>query len=82
MSAGLVQLVAKGPQDTFLTGNPQVSFFRQNHKRYTPFSSTLIRQTTLRSLGYGKAQFNFRPSQVQTVSELQSPYQLMEIRLL
>jgi Major capsid protein N-terminus len=45
MSAGLVQLVAKGPQDTFLTGNPQISFFRQNHKRYTPFSSTLIRQT-------------------------------------
>jgi len=29
MSAGLVQLVARGPQDAILTGNPQITFFKQ-----------------------------------------------------
>jgi hypothetical protein len=44
MSAAVVQLVARGPQDEYLTGNPQTSFFKQKFTRYTPFSSTMIRQ--------------------------------------
>lgn len=44
MSAGLVQLVARGPQDAILTGNPQITFFKQNHVRYTHFSSATTRQ--------------------------------------
>lgn len=38
MSGGIVQLVATGVQDTHLTGNPEVSFFRSNFKRYTHFA--------------------------------------------
>lgn len=38
MSGGLIELVAKGPQDVYLTGSPQVSFFRQQYKRHTNFS--------------------------------------------
>ena len=38
MSGALVDLVAKGVQDAYLTGNPEVSFFRQNYKRHTNFS--------------------------------------------
>jgi hypothetical protein len=37
MSA-LISLVSKGVQDAYLTGDPQVSFFRQNYKRHTNFS--------------------------------------------
>lgn len=38
MSAALIELVSKGAQDAYITGDPQVSFFRQNYKRYTNFS--------------------------------------------
>jgi hypothetical protein len=38
MSAALIDLVSKGAQDVYITGQPQVSFFRQNYKRYTNFS--------------------------------------------
>lgn len=42
MSGALVDLVAQGVQDAYLTGNPEVSFFRQNYKRHTNFSYTPI----------------------------------------
>ena len=38
MSGALIDLVAKGAQDVYITGNPEVSFFRQNYKRHTNFS--------------------------------------------
>ncbi|QIG59725.1 hypothetical protein [Dishui Lake phycodnavirus 3] len=38
MSAALIDLVSKGAQDVYITGEPQVSFFRQNYRRHTNFS--------------------------------------------
>ena len=38
MSGALVDLVAKGVQDAYLTGNPEVSFFRQKYSRHTNFA--------------------------------------------
>jgi hypothetical protein len=38
MSAGIVQLLARGAQDEYITGNPEVTFFRSQYKRHTPFS--------------------------------------------
>jgi hypothetical protein len=35
---GLLQLVAQGKQDVFLTGNPQVSFFKMVYRRHTNFA--------------------------------------------
>ena len=35
----LMQLVAYGAQDVHLTGNPEISFFDPNYKRYTNFGS-------------------------------------------
>jgi hypothetical protein len=35
---GLLQLVATGKQDQFLTGNPQVTWFKMVYRRYTAFS--------------------------------------------
>lgn len=37
-SGGLLQLVATGRQDIYLSGNPQTTFFRQVYRRYTNFS--------------------------------------------
>ena len=36
---GLLQLVATGKQDLFLTGNPQISFFKMVHRRHTNFAT-------------------------------------------
>lgn len=35
---GLLQLVAQGKQDVFLTGNPQITWFKMVYRRYTNFS--------------------------------------------
>lgn len=44
MSGGITQLVATGVQDAYLSGNPEVSFFRSSYKRYTHFASCVERQ--------------------------------------
>jgi hypothetical protein len=38
-----VELVSRGAQDVYLTGNPEVSFFRQNYKRYTNFAQRNVK---------------------------------------
>ena len=38
MSGALVNLVAKGAQDAFLSGKPEVSFFNSMYKRHTNFA--------------------------------------------
>ncbi len=35
---GLLQLVAQGKQDVFLTGNPQLTFFKMVYRRHTNFA--------------------------------------------
>ena len=44
MSGGIVQLVATGAQDAWLTGKPEVSFFRSSYKRYTHYARSFERQ--------------------------------------
>ena len=35
MGGGLLQLVAYGAQDVYLTGNPQITFFKVVYRRHT-----------------------------------------------
>ena len=42
MGGGLIQLVAIGTQDVFLTGNPQMTFFKIIYRRYTNFSKECV----------------------------------------
>lgn len=44
MSGGITQLVATGVQDMYLSGNPEISFFRSSYKRYTHFAANVERQ--------------------------------------
>jgi|LauGreDrversion4_1035100.scaffolds.fasta_scaffold02061_3 hypothetical protein len=37
-SSTLLQLVARGRQDKYLTNNPQLTFFKHVYRRYTPFA--------------------------------------------
>ena len=45
MGGGLMQLVAYGAQDIYLTGNPQITFFKVVYRRHTNFSMETIAQT-------------------------------------
>jgi hypothetical protein len=53
MSGGISQLVAQGVQDTHLTGDPQVSFFRSSFKRYTHFADVRNQQVIRGNPGPG-----------------------------
>jgi Major capsid protein N-terminus/Large eukaryotic DNA virus major capsid protein len=44
MSGGIVQLVSTGAQDAWLTGKPEVSFYRSSYKRYTHYARSSERQ--------------------------------------
>ena len=43
MPGGLIQLVNLGAQDVYLTGNPQVTFFKVVYRRHTNFAMEYIR---------------------------------------
>jgi hypothetical protein len=45
MGGGLLQLVAYGAQDVYLTGNPQITFFKVAYRRHTNFAIEAIEQT-------------------------------------
>ena len=45
MGGGLMQLVAYGAQDVYLTGNPQITFFKVVYRRHTNFAMESIEQT-------------------------------------
>ena len=44
MGGGLLQLIAYGSQDVYLTGNPQITFFKVVYRRHTNFSMECIKQ--------------------------------------
>lgn len=54
MGGGLMELVAKGAQDIFLTGNPNVTYFKSVFKRHTNFSMESIQQVFSGDLNFGK----------------------------
>ena len=53
MGGGLMQLVAYGAQDVYLTGNPQITFFKVVYRRHTNFSTESIQQTLNGTVGFG-----------------------------
>ena len=53
MGGGLMQLVAYGAQDIYLTGNPQITFFKVVYRRHTNFSMESIKQTFNGNAGFG-----------------------------
>lgn len=54
MTGGLIELVARGIQDIFLTNDPQVTFFKTVFRRYTNFSMETIPQYFKHTPDFGK----------------------------
>ena len=42
MPGGLLQIASSGIQDSYLTKNPEITFFKKNFKRHTKFSCETI----------------------------------------
>ena len=53
MGGGLLQLVAYGAQDVYLTGNPQITFFKVVYRRHTNFAIEAIQQTFNGTTAFG-----------------------------
>ena len=51
---GLMQLVAYGAQDVYLTGNPQITFFKVVYRRHTNFAMESIENPFNGSPGFGR----------------------------
>ena len=53
MAGGLMQLVAYGAQDIYLTGNPQITFFKTVYRRHTNFSMEAIEHQFVGTQNFG-----------------------------
>jgi hypothetical protein len=53
MPGGLLQLVAYGAQDVYLTGNPQITFFKVVYRRHTNFAIEMIEHPFVGTIGFG-----------------------------
>lgn len=53
MGGGLMELVAYGAQDVYLTGRPQITFFKVVYRRHTNFSVEVM-EHSLTNIGFGK----------------------------
>ena len=53
MGGGLMQLVAYGAQDIYLTGNPQITFFKVVYRRHTNFSVEAVEQNMTGTANFG-----------------------------
>ena len=51
MSGALIELAAKGEQDAYLTGKPEVSFFHQSYKRHTNFAMSPVKIDVMGTYG-------------------------------
>ena len=54
MAGGLMQLVAYGAQDVYLTGNPQITFFKVVYRRHTNFSMEASKVTMSGNPDFGR----------------------------
>lgn len=55
MAGGLMQLVAYGAQDVYLTGNPQITYFKVVYRRHTNFSIEAIEHPLNGSPNFGRS---------------------------
>ena len=53
MGGGLMQLVAYGAQDVYLTGNPQITFFKVVYRRHTNFATEQVEQELNGNVNWG-----------------------------
>ena len=58
MTGGLMQLVAYGAQDIYLTGNPTITYFKTVYRRHTNFSVESIQQHFITTPTFGSKTYS------------------------
>ena len=59
MGGGTLQLIIKGGQDIYITGNPEISFFKSVYRRHTNFSIECVEQVQRGNIGTGDYTLNY-----------------------
>ncbi len=54
MAGGLIQIVSYGSQDLYLTGTPEITFFKVVYRRYTNFATESVQVPFDDPVGFGK----------------------------
>lgn len=54
MGGGLIQIVAYGVEDLFITSDPEITYFKTVYKRHTNFSTEPIPQKFIQPLDWGR----------------------------
>ena len=54
MGGGIIQIAAYGPQDLFITNDPQITFFKVVYRRHTNFSIETIPQPFTHMPSFGR----------------------------
>ena len=54
MAGGIIGIMSYGCSDLYLTGKPQITYFKVVYKRHTNFSREEIRQDFIQRLDFGK----------------------------
>ena len=69
MTGGLMQLVAYGAQDVYLTGNPKITFFKTKYRRYTNFATEIVGENNNYN-GQNEGENNFEYIEIDHLSDL------------
>ena len=81
MGAGtLVELIARGTQDTYIIGNPQFSFFKSVYKRHTNFAIEPIKQIFTESPDFGKRVTCIIDKKADLLSDIMLELELPELK--
>lgn len=54
MPSSILQLISTGPQDVFLTKDPQISHFKYNYYRYVNFATDIVNLSMNEAVSFGK----------------------------
>ena len=58
MGSGILQLAAFGEQDKYLTGNPQMTYFKMVYRRHTNFAIEPLLLDVNTSIDFGSSNVN------------------------
>ncbi|CAH6421675.1 Large eukaryotic DNA virus major capsid protein [uncultured virus] len=81
MTSGLIQIITNGSQDLYLTGNPQITFFKIVYRRYTNFSIESKKIEFDNQTGFGKTSYVTLPKSGDLIQKTYLEIQLPEINL-
>jgi hypothetical protein len=79
MVGGIIQIASYGTQDLFLTGNPEITFFRLVYRRHTNFSIEAIRVDFNNEVLFGRTSTSIIPKNGDLIHRVYLNVQLPEI---